>query len=158
MNAKWIIPVVVVAMLAAACTPGREKEETGTLVGAGAGAAIGSMIGKGGGNIAAMVIGGLLGGYIGNTIGRQLDDRDRMLHEQAAQQALAAPVGQQITWNNPQSGHSGSVTTVRDGTDQSGDYCREYQQTVVVGGQTQQAYGTACRQPDGSWKIVSERK
>ena len=157
MNAKWIVPVVVVAMAASACTPGREKEETGTVVGAGAGAAIGSMIGKGGGNIAAMVIGGLLGGYIGNTIGRQLDDRDRMMHDQAAQQALAAPVGQKITWNNPESGHSGTVVTTRDGTDQSGAYCREYQQTVVVGGQTQQAYGTACRQPDGSWKIVSQQ-
>ena len=36
----------------------------------------------------------------------------------------------------------------------SGQYCREYLQTVVIGGQQQQAYGTACRQPDGSWKII----
>jgi len=35
----------------------------------------------------------------------------------------------------------------------SGQYCREYQQTIYVGGQQQQAYGTACRQPDGSWEI-----
>jgi len=158
MNAKWIAPVVIAALAVSACTPGREKEEIGTVVGAGTGVAIGSMIGKGGGNIAAMVIGGLLGGYIGNTIGRQLDDRDRMLHDQAAQQALAAPVGQKITWNNPNTGHSGAVTATRDGTDQAtGAYCREYQQTVVVGGQTQQAYGTACRQPDGSWKVVSQQ-
>ncbi len=34
-------------------------------------------------------------------------------------------------------------------------YCREYQRTVNVGGRTQQSYGTACRQPDGAWKIVS---
>jgi surface antigen len=157
MKSKLIAPVVAVAMVVSACTPGREKEETGTLVGAGAGAAIGSMIGKGGGNIAAIVIGGLLGGYLGNTIGRQLDEKDRMMHEQAAQQALAAPVGQTITWNNPENGHSGTVKTVRDGTDQAGAYCREYQQTIVVGGQTQQAYGTACRQPDGTWKIVSQQ-
>jgi hypothetical protein len=32
--------------------------------------------------------------------------------------------------------------------------CREFQQTITVGGQTQEAYGTACRQSDGSWKIV----
>ena len=36
-----------------------------------------------------------------------------------------------------------------------GTYCREFQQTVTVGGRTEEAYGTACRQPDGSWKIVS---
>jgi hypothetical protein len=35
-------------------------------------------------------------------------------------------------------------------------YCREYQRDVVVGGQRQESYGTACRQPDGAWKIVNE--
>ncbi|MCZ6875908.1 MAG: hypothetical protein O7G88_20660 [bacterium] len=35
----------------------------------------------------------------------------------------------------------------------SGQYCREYQQTVVIGGQEDRAFGTACRQPDGSWQI-----
>ena len=29
---------------------------------------------------------------------------------------------------------------------------REYQTTVVVGGKNVPAYGTACLQPDGSWK------
>jgi hypothetical protein len=32
--------------------------------------------------------------------------------------------------------------------------CREFQQTIVVNGQQQPAYGRACEQPDGSWKIV----
>jgi surface antigen len=44
---------------------------------------------------------------------------------------------------------------VREGTSESGKYCREFQQTVTIGGKTEQAYGTACRQPDGSWQIVS---
>lgn len=35
------------------------------------------------------------------------------------------------------------------------DYCREYTRTIYVGGQAQQGYGTACQQPDGSWKIIS---
>ena len=26
---------------------------------------------------------------------------------------------------------------------------------VNIGGKTEQAYGTACRQPDGSWKVVN---
>lgn len=37
-----------------------------------------------------------------------------------------------------------------------GQDCREYQQTVMVGGQPSPAYGTACRQADGSWKIISQ--
>ena len=74
--------------------------------------------------------------------------------QQAQQNAYAAPIGQQITWNNAQSGHSGTITPTRDGRDGAGNYCREFQQTINVGGQPQQGYGTACRQPDGSWKIA----
>jgi hypothetical protein len=32
--------------------------------------------------------------------------------------------------------------------------CREYTAPANVGGQTVQTYGTACRQPDGTWRIV----
>jgi hypothetical protein len=35
-------------------------------------------------------------------------------------------------------------------------YCREYNRTVHIGGQIQNAYGTACLQPDGDWVIVGE--
>jgi hypothetical protein len=36
----------------------------------------------------------------------------------------------------------------------AGDYCREYQKTIVVGGHYESGYGTACMQPDGSWMIT----
>jgi uncharacterized membrane protein YgcG len=32
--------------------------------------------------------------------------------------------------------------------------CREFTETVTIGGQPQQAVGQACRQPDGSWQIT----
>jgi hypothetical protein len=38
----------------------------------------------------------------------------------------------------------------------AGDYCREYTRTVYIGNRTQEAYGNACLQPDGSWMIVGE--
>ena len=34
-------------------------------------------------------------------------------------------------------------------------YCREYQKQVLVAGQWQEAYGTACRRPDGAWEIMN---
>lgn len=34
-------------------------------------------------------------------------------------------------------------------------YCREYYMDADVQGQTQQVYGTACMEPDGSWRIVN---
>jgi hypothetical protein len=32
--------------------------------------------------------------------------------------------------------------------------CREFHDTVTIGGVPQESYGTACRQPDGSWRIM----
>ena len=32
--------------------------------------------------------------------------------------------------------------------------CRQYSTTTVIDGQPRQAFGTACLQPDGSWRIV----
>jgi hypothetical protein len=31
--------------------------------------------------------------------------------------------------------------------------CREFSQTVMIGGQPRQATGRACPQPDGTWRI-----
>lgn len=35
-----------------------------------------------------------------------------------------------------------------------GETCREYQSTTTIDGRPQPTYGTACLQPDGSWRIV----
>lgn len=37
----------------------------------------------------------------------------------------------------------------------NGQYCREYQSTVMVGGVPQPSYGTACLMPDGIWRVVN---
>jgi surface antigen len=152
---KTIIPAVLALSLAACSNTGQgDKEMGGTLIGAGLGGLAGSQIGGGTGRLVATGAGVLLGGLIGNQVGKSLDNADRAEMMRAQQTAYAAPVGQQITWNNPQSGHYGTITPTRDGRDAGGNYCREFQQTINVGGQPQQGYGTACRQPDGSWKIV----
>jgi len=75
--------------------------------------------------------------------------------QQNAQYALEnTPTQTTTTWRNPDSGHHGSITPVETYQSSEGKYCREYVQTVYIGGEKQQAYGTACRQPDGSWKII----
>ncbi|MCR9257111.1 MAG: hypothetical protein NXI16_13575 [Alphaproteobacteria bacterium] len=38
----------------------------------------------------------------------------------------------------------------------SRDHCREYQREVTIGREAAIAYGTACLQQDGQWRIVSE--
>lgn len=131
------------------------KEMIGTGSGAILGGILGSKVGKGNGQLWATGAGVVVGALMGNSIGSSLDKADMTYANRANQRAHSAPIGEKITWNNPESGHSGSITPVRDGKDTSGAYCREYQQTVIVGGQEQSAYGTACQQPDGSWKVVN---
>lgn len=131
------------------------KENIGTAAGAIGGAWIGSNVGKGKGQIVGIAAGTLLGAALGKSIGRSLDKADLAYHDGAAQTAFENnKTGVASSWNNPDSGHSGSVTPTRTYQTSSGEYCREYNQTINVGGQAEQAYGTACRQPDGSWKII----
>ncbi len=131
------------------------KQTIGTGAGAVAGGLLGSQVGGGSGRLWATGAGVLLGAFLGSEIGASLDTADRLQMQQAQRQAYDAPLGDTITWNNPESGNSGSYTPVRDGQTASGNYCREYQQTIIVGGQEEQAYGTACKQPNGSWEIMN---
>jgi surface antigen len=82
-----------------------------------------------------------------------LNEAQMRAHEEAMVEAASAPVDQPIAWDDE--GASGSVTTIRDGHTSDGRACREFQQKVSVGGKTEDAYGTACQEPDGSWKIVA---
>ena len=156
MNITRVASAAVVILFLAGCQTGGPKQTGGTLVGAGLGALAGSQIGRGRGQLAAVAIGALAGAMLGSNIGKSLDDADRQAALHAQGQAHTAPIGQSVSWNNPNSGNYGTFTPTRDGTDnRTGAYCREYQTTITVGGKTEQAYGTACRQPDGSWKVVN---
>lgn len=131
------------------------KELIGTGGGAILGGLAGSQIGGGSGRLWATGAGVLLGALVGSEIGSSLDKADMAYAQQANSRAYNAPIGESISWNNPQTGNSGYVTPVRDGNDRAGRYCREYQQTITVGGKNQSGYGTACQQPDGSWQVVN---
>ena len=156
MTFKTVAAAAFIALLATACSssPYGEKQTVGAVGGAAIGGLLGSQFGDGTGQLVATGAGVLIGGLIGSEVGRTMDEQDRMQANQAVTQAHQAPLGETIVWNNPDSGNSGTVTPVRDGSTSSGLYCREFQQTITVGGETQTAYGTACRQPDGTWRIV----
>ncbi len=153
---RFALPMALVLALAA-CAPGQVNKQTGgTLIGAGLGALTGSQIGGGRGKLAAVAIGALAGAYLGSEVGKSLDRADRLAMKQTSQTALENnPVGRASSWSNPDSGHSGTVTPTRTYQTASGGPCREYQQTVTIDGRTEQAYGRACRQSDGSWKITN---
>lgn len=154
MKMKAIATLLMTALIVTACAEGKEKETGGTVIGGIAGAVIGAQFGSGSGQIIAAAAGTLAGAFIGNRLGASLDKKDQAAMVKAEEQAHATPVGETITWNNPDSGNSGSVTPTREGTNTSGQTCREYEQTVTTDGKEQKAKGKSCRQADGSWKTT----
>lgn len=158
-RATSVVLIIALAAATSSCTQISEgvqnnpKALLGALGGAALGGGIAALAGGGTGAIVGATLGGaLLGGFIGN----RLDARDKQMAAQAAQKAFDdSRTGQPTVWNNPDTGNSGTVTPTRTYQLANGTYCREYKQTITVGGEQQQAYGTACRQPDGTWKIQS---
>ena len=151
-----IVPAMALALAACNTSQGGNKQTLGTLLGGAAGGLAGAQIGNGDAQLAATAAGALLGAFFGNQIGESLDRADRLYAEQASQDALEnSASGEQIVWNNPDTGNSGTVTPTKTYQTNDGQYCREFQQTVTVGGREESAYGRACRQPDGSWEIQS---
>ncbi len=150
---------LAVAILGAGCggMTGGPKQTAGTLLGGVGGGLLGSQVGKGRGQIAGVIAGTLIGGYLGSTIGKGLDDTDRLMANRTAQQSFEnAPDGQVSSWKNPNSGNSGTTVITRTAAKTNSAPCREYTTTVMIGGKREQAYGKACRQKDGAWKIISE--
>jgi surface antigen len=136
---------------------GFSKQDWGTGIGAIGGAVAGAQFGKGDGKLVTTALGTLIGAGIGNSVGSSLDRADMQYFDRTTQRALeTSPSGKALPWNNAESGNSGVITPTNYYKNETGQYCREFQNKIVVGGKTQNGYGTACRQPDGSWQIVSQ--
>ncbi|MCG3201707.1 MAG: hypothetical protein NFCOHLIN_01577 [Gammaproteobacteria bacterium] len=141
------------------CPPGQEisgGEIVGTLLGAAVGGLIGSRFGDGTGNGVAIGAGVLAGGLLGNRLAAQLTCQDQRYHADTAQDAFESQrTGATSTWINPDTGHAGSVTPTRTYRMGDGTNCRDFTQRVEVDGHEQAGRGTACRQPDGTWRILA---
>lgn len=132
------------------------KEQIGTVLGAGLGGLAGSFIGDGRGQLVAIAAGTLIGSFLGSEVGASLDRADRLAMASTEQNALENyPSGHPAQWHNPDSGNAGTVTPTRTWQEPSGRYCREFQATVTIGGEEHRSYGTACRAPEGQWRIQS---
>lgn len=125
-----------------------EHEQTGMVIGGVLGGLLGSQVGRGDGRTAAIIIGTLAGTAIGGSIGQSMDETDRMRTSHSLE---TVRTGVSSQWQNPDTGNTYTVTPTRT-YETSGSPCREYTIDAVIGGRPEQVYGTACRQPDGSWK------
>lgn len=137
------------------CNGQINKQSGGTLIGGIAGGLLGSQFGNGEGQLVATGVGALAGALIGGQVGKSMDEYDRQMAKTSSRQALEfSPSGNTVEWRNPDTGNYGSITPTKTFRTETGLYCREYVQEVVIGGERKKAYGQACRQADGNWQIV----
>lgn len=128
------------------------NQDAGTVAGGIAGGILGSQIGGGSGRLVAIAAGSLIGAYLGGSIGRHMDEHDRVRVRQALE---SNNIGEPAYWQNADSGNTYEIIPTRNVTIHGNRYCREYHTVASIGGRKQEMYGTACRQPDGSWKAVN---
>jgi surface antigen len=96
----------------------------------------------------AIPTGSALGGVLGGPLGATLTDDDRQAAWDA--QIAALDSGQRRSWR----GSHGVFGFVEAGVE-TGDGCRVYSQTIYVAGRPNRGRGVGCKQPDGSWKMMS---
>ncbi len=145
-----IVMVATATLILGGCaTHQGQQERAGMVIGGVLGGVLGSQVGGGSGRTVATVIGTLIGSQVGGNVGRYMDEQDRM---KTAQTLENVRTGVSSEWRNPDTGHRYEVTPTRTYETVEGP-CREYTVEADIGGRSENVYGTACRQPDGDWKI-----
>lgn len=129
---------------------GVARNQLGNIV-SGAG---GSQLSGGSGQLISTLANQLAGGVIGGSIGNNLDATSRNAALGAEYNALErGSVGQPVAWQGA-NGNFGQVIPQQP-YQVGSQNCRRYTHTIHVDGAPQQASGTACRNPDGSWKPLT---
>lgn len=165
MRKSHVTMITAMAIAAAACAAPDTgdigpKQATGAAVGAIGGAVLGGLagdaIGGGGKNAVAIGAGAALGGIsgllIGSSAGQGMDRVDRLYARRSWNEAMRAPIGEPVAWENAETGNSGQTVATRQGTlTSNSSNCREYTSKIKVGSKSETLVGTACRNSDGTW-------
>jgi surface antigen len=96
------------------------------------------------------IVGSALGAAAGGAVGRSMQPVDQACVSRTLENT---PSGQTVAWQNPDNQSSYWVTPTKTYQAASGTPCREYVTDAVIGGRAEKVVGTACRQPDGSWRV-----
>jgi surface antigen len=142
--------VILVAALTGCANPD-SQQQTGMIVGGLLGGLVGSQMGHGSGRTTATILGSVIGASIGGNVGRSMDDNDRLKTAHALETVRTTVPSR---WINPDTRNEYTVVPTRSYDSPSGP-CREYTVDAVVAGRADKIYGTACRQPDGSWRTLN---
>jgi surface antigen len=146
---RGAVALLCVALLGGCANP-PTQQQTGMVIGGVLGGVIGSHVGGGDGRTVATILGTLVGVSIGGAVGRSMDEADRLKTAHALETVRSGVPSQ---WRNPDSGHEYRVTPTRTYQTPQGP-CREYTVEGQIGGKRENLVGNACRQADGSWRVV----
>ena len=129
----------------------------GAVIGGVLGGLAGSYFGSesaGGVRAAATAVGAALGAWFGDAAYGYLTETDRALAAEAEQREFADGDGvTTASWRNPDSGAAGRVEADRIAADEDGA-CRAFRHRIETGNGTETVEAQACRNPDGSWRVV----
>jgi Ni/Co efflux regulator RcnB/surface antigen len=123
-----------------------------------AGALIGGLLGNaaGRGNGGATIAGVIFGGAVGAALTNDLDCEDRSYAYRTYYDGFnSGRPGSRFEWRNPRNDHRGEFLLGNYYNDPYGFRCANFSQAIYIQGRPQEARGVACRQPDGTWAIVS---
>lgn len=57
-------------------------------------------------------------------------------------------------WSNRYSGNSGTITPLKTYLTESGMFCRDYRETIIIKDRAQTYLNKACRDPNDVWRWV----
>lgn len=84
-------------------------------------------------------------------VGRRMDPVDQYCVAQILEFGRS---GRRVAWYHPERDAAFRVIPLRAYEAEPGRYCREFAARAWIAGRSEQAYGTACRQADGTWEMA----
>lgn len=133
-----------------------QPDPGGVIAGALIGGLLGNAVGRGGGRAGATVAGVIVGGAAGAALTSHTECDDRSyLYRSYYDGFNGGREDQSYPWRNPSNGHRGEVRIDHYFTDPDGFRCASFTQASNIDGRRSVRRGTACRQPDGTWAVVS---
>jgi len=158
MRTTTTIVLFCTTFLAALGSPGvvRASDESalGTGIGAALGGLLGSQVGRGSGQLLSTGIGITVGGIIGNNVGHQLEEDRRPSYRGYGPNYDQSTVFYYPTYQYTPNYVAPPAPPPTYIDQNEGTYCRPYSQEIRIDGKIMESYGTACLQPDGTWRIV----
>ena len=83
---------------------------------------------------------------------QKLAESDVNLASRLMQTTLeSVPDGATRHWANLESGNSGEITPLRTYASEDGQFCRDFREQLVIGGESGRFYHTACRDDSARW-------